>query len=122
MRIFIKAFLFIGIIAFAVPSLAQIHLGINFGPPARRYEVRGRAPSSGSVWISGNYQYNDGRRDYDWVPGRWQEPPSPQHSWVAPRYRRHGDHYDYYEGKWRDNGRHNGRDNNGHNGGNGREK
>jgi len=128
MRILIKLFLFFALVALATPSFAQIHLGISIGPPAVRYEVRSEGPS-GAVWIPGYYVYNDGRSDYDWTPGRWQVPPQPQQVWIAPRYRHHGDHYDYYEGSWKDKGKHdngrgNGRGNdrgngNGHGRGNG---
>jgi hypothetical protein len=112
MRISLKIFLFVALAAFATPTFAQIHLGINFGPPRARHEERGVSPISGGIWIGGYYGYNDSRRDYDWHPGRWEAPPSEHHVWVAPRYRRHGDHYDYYEGNWKDKGKHdNGRGN-----------
>ena len=111
MRISFKAFLFFGLIAVAAPSFAQVHLGINFGPPMRRTEVRGDAPSHSSRWTPGYYTYNTTRSDYDWNQGRWQEPPSSHHVWVAPRYVAHGNHYDYHEGTWKDNSRHNGRRN-----------
>jgi hypothetical protein len=105
-----KAALFCGLFTVAAPSFAQIHLGINFGPPPRRIEVRGDAPGPDYYWISGNYIYNEGRRDYDWSPGRWERRPSPYHVWVAPRLVPHKDHYDYYEGRWEDRGKHAGRD------------
>jgi hypothetical protein len=60
--------------------------------------------------------YNSPASNYEWVPGRWEAPPSPQHVWVAPRYVRRAGHYDYYEGKWqekakhRDNGKHKGQE------------
>ena len=107
MRTSLKLFLFLGLMAVATPSFAQVHLGINFGPPARRTEVRGRAPSRTSVWIGGYYTYNASRSDYDWNQGRWQERPSAHSTWDAPRYKANNDHYDYYEGKWNDHGRDN---------------
>jgi len=126
MRTLLKISAFLALVAFAAPSFAQVHLGINFGPPRARIEVRGRAPSRSSRWTAGYYTYNDSRGDYDWNRGRWQEPPSPYHVWVAPSYRAHGDHYDYHEGSWRDRGNHdNGNhDNRNHDNGNhnGREK
>jgi hypothetical protein len=101
----LKLFLFFGLLAIATPSFAQIHLGVNFGPPARRIEVRGTAPSRTSVWTAGYYSYNNSRSDYDWNRGRWQEPPVARSTWVAPHYTAHNDHYDYYEGKWNTHGR-----------------
>lgn len=105
MRILLKTILFSGLIAIAVPSLAQVQLSINFGPPQPHYEVRGEVPYVNAVWLPGYYAFNDGRRDYDWVPGRWQAPPSPGHVWVAPRYVHRDNKYYYYEGNWRDNGK-----------------
>src|SRR5579859_1115552 len=104
MRKIFKAFLFFSLIAAATPLFSQIRLSINFGPPPLRHEIRSAPPSPGWIWISGYYIFNDGRRDYDWVPGRWEAPPSPHHVWVAPRYRRNGNHYDYYQGSWKDKG------------------
>ncbi|HET6401936.1 MAG TPA: pentapeptide repeat-containing protein [Candidatus Kapabacteria bacterium] len=100
MRILFKSFMFSGLLALAVPAFAQIHLSINFGPPAPRYEVRPRAPFSGAIWIGGFYLYNDQDRNYQWTPGRWEAPPSRGEVWVAPRYVRNGNSYDYYQGRW----------------------
>jgi len=104
MRIIIKASLLCGLIALSAPAFAQIHLGINFGPPRARHEVVDRRGHEGSVWIAGNYEYNDNDRNYAWRPGRWEAPPAEHQVWSAPRYKRHGDHYDYYKGEWRDKG------------------
>lgn len=97
-----RAFMFLGLIAVAAPSYAQISISINIGPPRPHYEVRGHAPDPNSIWIAGYYVFNSSRRDYDWVPGRWEARPSPYHYWVAPRYVRKGDKYLFYEGKWKE--------------------
>jgi hypothetical protein len=106
MRILTKIFLFFVLVSLAASAFAQINLGISIGPPVLRYEVRSAAPTTGAVWIPGYYVYNGGRSDYDWTPGRWQVPPAPRQVWIAPRYRRNGDHYDYYEGSWKQQGKH----------------
>jgi hypothetical protein len=106
MRILTKIFLFLALAAASAPSSAQINLGIRVGPPKARIEVRTPTPVAGSVWIPGYYVYNGGRSDYDWTPGRWQVPPAPKQVWIAPRYRRNGNHYDYYEGSWKQQGKH----------------
>jgi hypothetical protein len=100
-----KLFLLFGLMAVATPSFGQIHLGINFGPPPMRVEVRGPAPSPTSVWIGGYYTYDAGRGDYIWNRGRWDEPPQSHAKWVAPHYKAHNDHFDYYEGKWNKQGK-----------------
>ena len=105
MRILFKILLFSGLVAFAVPAFAQIHLSINIGPPAPRREVIVRAPFSGAIWIAGYYEYNNG---YVWQSGRWEAPPAPGQRWVSPRYVRRGNHYDYYAGQWKDRGKHKG--------------
>jgi len=103
-----KVFLFLVLTVFSLPSVGQIRVNVSIGPPPPRHEVVVEAPFPGAVWINGYYVYNSGTANYEWVPGRWQAPPSPYHVWVAPRYVRRGDHYDYYEGRWKDNGKHKG--------------
>ncbi len=100
MRIFLKSIVFSGLLALALPAFAQLHLNINIGPPRPRREVVFRAPSAGLVWVPGYYVYDRSVEDYMWTPGRWEAPPSPREVWVAPRYVRNGNSYDYYEGRW----------------------
>ncbi len=109
MRIPLKSLIISGLLALATPSFAQIHLSINFGPPPPRREIRVRAPFAGAIWVAGFYLYNDGARKYEWQPGRWEAPPAPNQVWVRPRYIRRSGHYDFYQGHWQDNGKHNGR-------------
>ncbi|MDP4219553.1 MAG: hypothetical protein Q8916_00385 [Bacteroidota bacterium] len=109
MRKLFRVFLFLTLTVSTLPASAQIRISLSIGlPPPPRHEVVVEAPFPGAVWISGYYVYNSGSARYDWVPGRWQAPPSPNHIWVAPRYVRRGDHYEYYEGTWKDNGKHKG--------------
>jgi hypothetical protein len=105
MRILFKILLFSGLVAFAAPAFAQIHLSIRLGPPPPRREVVVSAPYPGAIWVPGFYEYDNG---YVWRPGRWQAAPAPGQRWIAPRYVRHGDHYDYYAGQWKDRGLHRG--------------
>ncbi|MDP4200424.1 MAG: hypothetical protein Q8922_07145 [Bacteroidota bacterium] len=109
MRNLIKVLSLCGLLALATPAFAQIHVDVHFGaPPPPRYEVVVPAPTPSAVWVPGNYAFDVRLARYVWVPGRWQVPPTPYHVWVAPRYVRRGDHYDYYEGTWHDNGKHKG--------------
>lgn len=96
----LKSIVFSGLVALAVPAFAQIHLSINIGPPPPRREVIVEAPRVGVVWIPGYYVYDRSEENYIWTPGRWEAPPAPRQVWVAPRYVRRGDSYDYYEGRW----------------------
>jgi hypothetical protein len=123
----LKSIVFSGLVALAVPAFAQIHLNINIGPPQPQREIVVEAPRAGVVWVPGYYVYDRSVERYMWLPGRWQAPPAPHQVWVAPRYVRNGNSYDYYEGRWgasrrskgdnqndngnhHDNGKHKGRD------------
>ncbi|MDP4200098.1 MAG: hypothetical protein Q8922_06225 [Bacteroidota bacterium] len=108
MRIPLRLFLFFGLVALAAPAFAQVHLSINIGPPLPRHEVVVRSVVPGAIWIPGYYTYSQFDEDYAWHTGRWEAPPAPHQIWVAPRYVHRGTGYDYYEGGWRDNGKHKG--------------
>lgn len=108
MNTIIKSILFLGLLTLSAPAFAQIHLSINVGPPALRVETVAVSPFAGAVWVPGYYIYDRSPAQYRWFVGRWQAPPAPQQVWVAPRYIHSGDHYDYYPGRWHDNGKHKG--------------
>src|SRR5438270_7126088 len=98
MRTIIKIAAVWMLLAAATPAFSQVHLNITFGPPAPRQEIIVAQPSPNAVWVAGYYQYNALTGAYAWVPGHWAYPPAAQQTWVAPRYVRHGNHYDYYAG------------------------
>ena len=108
MQIFFKIGLAVMLTLITTPALSQIHLEVTFGPPAPRHEIVVAAPYPGAVWVPGYYQFNVLTARYVWVPGHWQTPPAPAQVWIAPRYVKHGNHYDYYAGGWHDNGKHKG--------------
>jgi hypothetical protein len=108
MNTIMKSILFLALLSLSAPAFAQVHLSINIGPPALQVETRVASPIVGGVWVPGYYLYDQSLSNYRWVVGRWQAPPAPQQVWVAPRYVHSGDHYDYYPGRWHDNGKHKG--------------
>jgi hypothetical protein len=66
-------------------------------PPAPRVEVIGVAPSSGSVWIGGYWNWVGGR--HVWVPGRWDRG-RPGYHWEAHAWVREGDGWRMRPGRW----------------------
>ncbi len=69
------------------PGVEQDARGFHYyaphGPPAARFEERGRAPSERHFWAPGYYRWNG--REHIWNGGRWE-------------MRREG--YDYYSPRW----------------------
>jgi hypothetical protein len=82
----------------AAPAFAQVRVYIGGAPPPLRYERRPPPPGQGFLWTDG-YWGNNGR-NYNWVPGRWQQPPYAGAYYTHPHY----DHYDrgwqMHEGHW----------------------
>jgi hypothetical protein len=69
-------------------------------PPPPREESPPPPPASNSyAWVPGYWAARDGRME--WVPGRYEIPPQPSATWVAPRWERRGDGYVFVEGYWR---------------------
>src|ERR1700729_725158 len=67
------------------------------GPPEPRVEVVGVAPTPGYVWLSGYWNWVDGR--HEWVEGRWSAPRAGHH-WVAHQWVRQGDGWRMKPGHW----------------------
>jgi len=117
MSTFIKIATVCLLTAVASPLFAQVHLEVNFAPPAPRHEIVVTAPSADVVWMPGYYQYNALNARYVWVPGHYATPPAGQTTWVRPRYVKHGNHYDFVAGQWTANpGKHKGWTNGKHKG------
>ncbi len=66
-------------------------------PPQPRVEVYGAPPVSGYVWVSGYWDWQDGR--HAWRPGRWV-PPRHGHHWVPHRWVKEGSHWRHNPGHW----------------------
>jgi WXXGXW repeat (2 copies) len=85
--------------ALVVPASAQVSIYIRSGPPPIRYEQRTQAPiSPGYVWVDG-YWAPQGRH-YQWVPGRWQQPPYEGAHWNHPHYDHYKQGWQLHEGHW----------------------
>ena len=74
----------IGVAAMPLPSMAEVDISLNFGPPAVQYEAVPVA-REGYIWSPGYYNYeNDkhvwvkgesvpAREGYSYQPNRWEE-------------------------------------------------
>lgn len=58
-------------------------------------------PSPQHVWIPGHWRWGQG--SYVWVAGRWEIPPVPYASWMAPQWVQQGAGYVLREGFWQQN-------------------
>jgi hypothetical protein len=111
-------------VALVVPASAQISVYIRSGPPPIRYEQRTESPGPGYTWVDGYWAPNG--RHYQWVSGRWQQPPYEGAHWNHPHYDHYKQGWQLHEGHWthenNDNGHDQGDrqgDNHGHGDGNG---
>ena len=83
----------------------QIAYGENYAPrepPPMRYETRPLGPPSGRAesahWVDGRWRW-DGR-EFDWVPGHYQDSPRRGATWQAGRWERGRDGWVYVGGRW----------------------
>lgn len=68
-------------------------------PTSQPYETMPPQPSRDSVWIRGHYEYTGNA--YQWVPGRWELPPSGMRTWVEPTWQPAANGgYIYTRGHW----------------------
>ena len=84
--------------AIASPAVAQISVYIGSAPPPIRYETRGEAPGPGYAWVDGYWQPNG--RHYQWVTGRWDQPPYEGAYWSHPHYDHYRQGWQMHEGHW----------------------
>lgn len=67
-------------------------------PTSAPYEPVPVRPSGTAVWIPGYYEYAGNQ--YQWVPGRWENPPPGARVWVPPTWQSTGNGYTYVRGYW----------------------
>ncbi len=72
---------------------------VRVPPPPLRAEVYGRAPGGGYVWTGGYWRYAGNR--YDWVDGRWVQPPRGRARWERGRWDHDRRGYRWRDGRWR---------------------
>jgi hypothetical protein len=70
---------------------------VMVAPPPQRVEVISTAPSSGSVWMAGYWNWVGGR--HEWVPGHWA-PGRPGYHWAGHQWVRQGDGWRMKTGHW----------------------
>ena len=87
----------LGLAATPLPSLAEVDIQLNFGPPPPRYEVV-PPPRAGYVWAPGYWAWNG--YQHVWVRGHWIAA-RPGYVWVADRWERRGPHWHHVHGHWR---------------------
>jgi hypothetical protein len=86
----------------AAPAMAPTGrdvIVIKEAPPPPREEVPPPPPSRSYTWIPGYWTVQSGQQE--WVPGRYETPPRPGATWVAPRWERRGEGYVFIDGYWR---------------------
>ena len=57
-------------------------------------------PSPNSVWVRGHYEYTGDGRDYQWVPGHWEVPPTGSRTYVAGHWQQESQGYVWVPGGW----------------------
>ena len=81
-------------------SAAAADFVIRIAPPRVVAQRRDRAPGPGYVWVQGYQSYNG--QGYQWVPGRWEQPPRPRARWVAHKWNHQKNgNWVMAEGHWR---------------------
>ncbi len=74
------------------------HYYAPHGPPAARWEERGRAPSERHAWAPGYYRWNG--REHVWYGGRWY-PRRDGYEYIAPHWENRFGRWEFVPGHWR---------------------
>ena len=86
----------------ASPGVEQDSRGFHYyaphGPPAARFEERGRAPSERHFWAPGYYRWNG--REHTWYNGRWEQRRE-GYEYVNPHWENRYGRWEYIPGYWR---------------------
>ena len=80
-------------------SAAAADFFVTIKPPRQMSQRRDRAPGPGYVWVQGYQSWNG--RGYEWVPGRWEQPPRQRARWVAHRWTHQKSGWVMVQGHWR---------------------
>jgi hypothetical protein len=75
----------------------RYHYYAPYGPPAHRYEDRGRAPSERHFWAPGYYRWNG--REHVWYNGRWEHRRE-GYEYRGPRWVNTRGRWEYNPGLW----------------------
>ncbi len=85
-------------LAVAVPSLAQVLVSVNFGPPALPVYEQPLCPAEGYVWAPGYWAWSP--YGYYWVPGTWVLAPEPGLLWTPGYWAFDDGFYYWHPGYW----------------------
>jgi hypothetical protein len=69
-------------------------------PPAPPPDAVGERPFPQAVWTPGYWSWGNGA--YAWNAGRWIEPPSPGHTFIAPHWEARDNGYAFCPGFWQE--------------------
>jgi WXXGXW repeat (2 copies) len=96
-----RSLLFVlALLAFAVPSFAQVRISVSFGPPALPVYEQPICPGEGYIWTPGYWAWDNDLDDYYWIPGTWILAPQPGFLWTPPYWGWVGGAYIFHEGYW----------------------
>jgi len=90
----------LALLAFAVPSFAQVRISVSFGPPALPVYEQPLCPGEGYIWTPGYWAWDNDFDDYYWVPGTWVLAPQPGFLWTPPYWGWDGGVYIFHAGYW----------------------
>jgi hypothetical protein len=79
------------------PVTITKEITVQEAPPAPREEVRMAPPGPGTVWVPGVWTWNNA---WQWVPGRFEQPPPRMTAWVPGQWVQQGNTYVYRPGHW----------------------
>ena len=83
------------------PGVEQDARGFHYfaphGPPAARFEERGRAPSERHFWAPGYYRWNG--HEHTWYGGRWEQRRE-GYDYMSPRWENVHSRWAYRPGYW----------------------
>lgn len=90
----------VAMLCFALVSVGQVAVVVNFAPPALPVYEQPLCPAEGYIWTPGYWAWDNGFGDYYWVPGTWVLAPEPGLFWTPPYWGWGGNGYAFYPGYW----------------------
>ena len=69
-------------------------------PPAPQAETPPPPPGPTMVWTPGHWSWEPERHAYNWIHGKFMEPPHARAAWVPGRWAERPDGWYWQEGRW----------------------
>jgi hypothetical protein len=86
------------------PTTASANGGFVTQPPpmpaSEPQESMTPQPAGNAAWIRGHYEYTGDSRNYQWVPGHWETPPSGTTRYIPSHWEQHSQGYAWVTGTW----------------------